>query len=274
MPRTTKKPPERKRSTSGAQRAVSSDNAGAAVTEASSTSSNIATEATADDSLIVFVGAPPANADRLVVIASGAAGEQLLQDRTAAECKREPHFVAEQISVACERWAIVEGRLVRFRASWMRGEKSCATHAWQAGSNEDDQQVLDGSVMSVLVQLQRVFDAQAQSIVNERKLSLEKDEMVKDSWQLLFSVQNQRITALEKDNDGLRDRLRKLDDVGTELALENARADIEQRGRTADLLEKRVLPIAQAFLAQKMQETAASVTATPVSTNSHQEHSQ
>ncbi|HKT94680.1 MAG TPA: hypothetical protein VJS18_21150 [Paraburkholderia sp.] len=225
----------------------------------------------ATDALIVFVASPPASADRLVVTAVSPSSVETLQDRTLSECKREPHLVAEQIAVACERWAQVERRLVRFRAAWLRGDKPCATHTWQVGANEEDPHVLDGSVMSVLLQLQKVFESQSVAITNERKLALESQEMVQSSWDRLFQVQNTRIAALEKDNDGLRDRLRKMDDVGTEIALESMRSDIEQRGRSADLIEKRLLPIMQVYMSQKMQEAGLTPSAAPVTGNSHQE---
>lgn len=199
-----------------------------------------AVEAIAD-----FLGSPPAAADRVVIIAVSPAGDQVVQERSTAETKRSPDHISAQVAVACERWADAERRSVRFRAAWMRGERVLASTVWQFGASDSTGHELDGSVTSFLVQQQQFALAQ-------HKLQLESFEMVQDGWSRLFAVQNKRIEALERDNQELRDRLRKLDDVGSEIAIETARADIEARGRTADLIEKRVLPIAQAVIAQRM----------------------
>ena len=187
----------------------------------------------------------------------------IVQDRTATEAKRGPNAIAAQITIACERWAQSERRIVRFRASWLRGDKVLATHAWECGEGGTQQQ-LDGSVSSFLQQ-QQLF-AQAQ-----HKLHLEGFEMVQEGWQKLLTLQNKRIEALERDNQELRDKLRRVDDTGTEMAIESVRAEIEQRGRTTDLIEKRVLPLVQAIAMQKLQAgAAAAIGAAPV--NGNQEH--
>jgi hypothetical protein len=175
-------------------------------------------------------------ASNLVVIALSPTGDAVIQDRQVAEVKRIPEQLAISIETACERHAAAERRVVRFRAAWMRGDKTLATYAWEAGTARKEIE-LDGSTLSFLQQ-QQLF-AQAQ-----HKLHLEGFEMVQEGWGKLLALQNKRIEALERDNAELRDRLRKLDDVGNEIAIESARAEVEQRGRTADLIEKRLLPLA------------------------------
>jgi len=218
-----------------------------------------------DEDLVGFLSSPPAIADHVLVIAAGAGGDQIVQDRSATETKKQANAIAAQIWIACERWAQSERRLVRFRASWMRGDKVLATHAWQCGEDSGAPQ-LDGSVSSFLQQ-QQLF-AQAQ-----HKLHLEGFEMVQESWKSLLTLQNKRIEALEKDNAELRDRLRKLDDVGSELQIEAQRAELEQRGRTADILEKKVLPLAQALVVRQIQGSAAAAAPAAVPANSEQKHS-
>jgi hypothetical protein len=218
---------------------------------APSAASDVELAATATDEAIAdFVCSPPAAADHVLVVVTASTGDVIVQDRTASECKRNPVGVAAQIAVACERWADVERRACRFRATWMRGEKTLATHSWQCGASEGGAPELDGSVISFLIQMQR-------NNQEEHKLKIERSEMEIEGWKTLLGFADKRIASLERDNQELRDRLRKLDDVGSELAIENARADIEARQRTADLLEKRVLPIAQAVIAHQMESAAA-----------------
>jgi len=219
-----------------------------------------------DEDLCSFLEAPPAVADHVLVVAISPSGEAIVQDRTATECKRGPNALAAQITIACERWAQSERRIVRFRAAWMRGDKTLATHAWECGESSGDSPQLDGSVGSFLQQ-QQLF-AQAQ-----HKLHLEGFEMVQEGWQKLLTLQNKRIEALEKDNAELRDRLRKLDEIGSDLQVEAMRAEIEARGRTADLIEKRVLPLAQAIAVKHLQSGGNSAeTPAAVPTHSNQEN--
>lgn len=192
-----------------------------------------------DEALLSFVMTPAAGADRLTVFALSPAGDTVIQDRQASEAKRNPEPLAISIATACERFAATERRAIRFRAAWQRGDRTLATYAWECGTNTKDRE-LDGSVQSFLLQQQQFAQAQHQ-------LHLEGFEMVQESWKSLLTLQNKRIESLERDNNELRDRLRKMDDVGSELAIEQMRAEIESRGRTADLIEKRVLPIAQAL---------------------------
>jgi len=218
------------------------------------------------DDLHAFLSDPPAVADHVLVVAASPSGDAIVQDRTATECKRNPDAIAAATTIACEHWAHSERRIVRFRAVWMRGEKVLATHAWECGESSGDKQQLDGSVSSFLQQ-QQLF-AQAQ-----HKLHLEGFEMVQEGWQKLLTLQNKRIEALERDNQELRDKLRKLDDVSSEIASEQIRAEIASRSRTVDLLESRVLPIVQAVAAKHLQAQNSAPAPAAVPSNSHQEHS-
>lgn len=196
-----------------------------------------------DEELELFIRRPPLGADHVLVIAQGHHGDQVVQDRTAIEAQRAPLQMTRSIVAACQRWASVDGRTTKFRATWMRADRVLSAHQWQAGDGKDPT-ALDGTVESFLVQQQRFAEAQ-------HRLHLEGFGMIQDGWKGLFVVQNKRIEALETDNAELRDRLRKVDDVGTEIALEQARAEVDARGRTADLIEKRLLPVAQALLLQQ-----------------------
>lgn len=220
-----------------------------------------------DDALAEFLAAPPATADTLHVVAASPSGDAIVAIRQRAEVLREPDAHANRISDACERWSQSERRLVRFRASWHRGEKVVATHAFEHGTANSDGPMLDGTVQSFLIQQQHAQLA-------NHKLHLEGFEMVQESWKSLLAIANRRNDALEKENQELRDRLRRLDDVGNEIALESARAELEARGRTADLIEKRLLPIAQAVVAQKLQESSAALAGSADHKHVQEQHEQ
>ena len=205
-----------------------------------------------DEALLSFIETPAMGATTLLVQAMSATGDTTIQDRQVAEAKRIPEALAISITTACERFAAAERRAVRFRAAWMRNDKTLATYSFECGTSTPQKAELDGSVQSFLQQ-QQLF-AQAQ-----HKLHLEGFEMVQDGWAKLLSLQNKRIESLERDNAELRDRMRKLDDVGSEIAIEQMRAEVEQRGRTADLIEKRLIPLAQSFALSKINESAAAV---------------
>lgn len=196
--------------------------------------------------LHLFIRRPPVTADHVVVVALTPKGEQIVQDRTAAEARRAPVQLSRGIYAACDHWALIDGRRTIFRATWMRETQVISAHQWACGDGHDPT-ALDGTVESFLVQNQRFAEAQ-------NRLHLDSFEMVQESWKGLFAVQNRRIEALEKDNADLRERLRRVDDVSSEIALEQARVDLETRGRTHELLEKRVLPIAQALVMQHLQQ--------------------
>jgi hypothetical protein len=213
-----------------------------------------------DEALLAFVSTPALSADHLLVVAHSPAGDVVLQDRQTAEAKRRPELLTQAISAAAERWADNEKRTVRFRAAWCRGDRTLATYAWECGQGEAKQE-LDGSVTSFLQQAQ----TNQQSF---HKLHLEGFEMMQEGWRSLLNLQNKRIEALERDNQELRDRLRKLDDVGSEMAIEQMRAELAQRGRTTDLLEKRVLPIAQAVAVRYLEQQSATAGASSENENS------
>jgi len=203
-----------------------------------------------DEALLSFVLTPAFGADHLLVLALSPAGDSVIQDRQASEAKRIPTELAISISVACERYAATERRAVRFKAAWLRGEKTLATYAWECGTSVAGERELDGSVQSFLIEQQLQQQAQ-------HKLHLEGFEMVQESWKSLLTLQNKRIESLERDNMELRDRLRKMDDVGSELAIEQMRADLEQRGRTADMIQNKLLPIAQTIAMKHLNSSAA-----------------
>lgn len=202
-----------------------------------------------DEEMQLFIRRPPLGADRLLVTAVTHSGDQTVQDRSAIEARKAPVALAKSVVTAAERWAQVDGRAVKFRATWMRDDRTLAAHQWTCGHGKDPTE-LDGTVDSFLQQQQRFAEAQ-------HRLHLEGFEMVQSSWQNLLTLANERIKALEADNADLRERLRRVDDVGSEIALEQAKSEMEQRGRTADLLENRLLPIAQALLLQQAQAQQA-----------------
>lgn len=197
-----------------------------------------------DDALALFLRSPPLGADRLVVTALSPRGDETVQDRPAIECRGKHVQIASHMLAACARWANSEGRALRFRAAWHDGERALASFQWKAGTDARD---FDGTVESFLSQAQRHME-------NREQLSFERAQIELESFKTLIGLQNKRIEALETDNQELRDRLRKLDDVSAELVTTQVQADIAARGRTADLLEKRVFPIAQALMLQAAQQ--------------------
>lgn len=202
-----------------------------------------------DEALLAFISTPALGADHLLVLALSPAGDAVIQNRQATEARRIPEPLAISIAASCERHAAIERRAVRFRAAWMRNDKTLATYAWECGSGKAERE-LDGTVQSFLID-------QQSNAREMHKLQIESFEMVQEGWKALHALQNKRIESLERENSELRDRLRKLDDVSTEIAIEQMRADLEQRGKTVDLVEKRVLPIVQAFAVRKLQEQSA-----------------
>jgi hypothetical protein len=86
--------------------------------------------------------------------------------------------------------------------------------------------------------------------------------MVQDAWKSQNASQQRRIDALEKDNELLRDRLRKAGDVDAEIAIQHAASDLEARERNANIMEHKVLPVLQHLLISKM--NAANGNAPPV----------
>lgn len=198
-----------------------------------------------DEALALFLRRPPAGADRVVVLASSSAGEQLVQDRSAAEARAGAVQLANDVMTVCERWARTEGRTTRFRGQWQCGDRVLASHQWQCGDGSPTE--LDGTVDSFLQQQQRHAETQ-------QRLHHEGFAMVQDSWKQLLSMAMRRIESLERDLAEARDRLRKSNDVDAELAITATMADIDARAQTRKLIEDRlipmILPIAQQLLRQ------------------------
>jgi regulator of replication initiation timing len=228
-----------------------------------------------DEELSEFLAAPPTAADVLHVFAASPSGDAIVQTRQRKEVLGDVDGMAERITKACERWASSERRLVRFRASWQRGERILATHTFEYGEAVSNAPMLDGSAQSFLVQMQHAQLERDKLFIESLEAVQRQNEITTDSWKSLLNIANKRNEALESENDKLRERLRKADDVGSEIAIEAARAEIEARGRTADLIEKRLMPIAQALVVQKLNETAAAVGAAVGGEHqhSHQEQS-
>lgn len=68
----------------------------------------------------------------------------------------------------------------------------------------------------------------------------------------MLSGAMKRIEALERDNEQLRDRLKKAGDVDAEVTYSTVAAEIEQRQRLTEIMESRLMPIAQALLAKQL----------------------
>lgn len=186
------------------------------------------------------------------VTAASPNGDQIVQVRARKEVLSDPDGIASGITMACERWATSERRQVRFRAAWLRGERIVATHTFEHGKGDKDHPLLDGSAQSFLVQQQHAQLARD-------KLHLEGLEVMQEGWKSLLDIANRRNVALEKENEMLRERLRKLEDSGAEMQIEQQRAELEQRGRTADLLETRVLPLVQHLVLKQLEPAAGAV---------------
>ena len=221
----------------------------ALIAGAQSDDSDAESELLVDEALLSFISTPALGADHLLVLALNPAGDAVIQNRQAQEARRVPEALTISIAASCERHAAIERRAVRFRASWMRNDKTLATYAWECGSGKAERE-LDGTVQSFLID-------QQSNAREMHKLQIESFEMVQEGWKSLHSLQNKRIESLERENAELRDRLRKLDDVQTELAIEQMRADVEQRGKTLGMLENRVLPLVQAVVVKQLQDSAA-----------------
>lgn len=199
-----------------------------------------------DEGLIEFLAWPPIGAEHVDVLA----GDHVVQSRQKAEVVREPAHVAALIGTQCERWAASERRAVRFIVRWSRADRTLASQTLEYGTAAPGGIEMNGSVQAFLAQQQR-------NGLDQHKLYIESYEMVQESWKAILAIANKRNDALERENAELRERLKKVDDVANDLAIETARAEIEQRGRTADILEKRLLPIAEAVAVQKIREAAA-----------------
>lgn len=195
-----------------------------------------------DPSLTLFLRRPPSGADHVVVLACTTNGEQVVQDRDASEASR-PGELADLILDGVSRWAAAEGKRTRFRLCWQVGDRVLASH--QIVSGDGDPGALDGSVNSFFMQNQRHAEQM-------HRIQHDGFEMVQGSWEKLQKATMVRIEALERDNQELRDRLRKAGDVEAEIAFSTVAADIEQRQRTTEILEARFMPIIQQLLMSRL----------------------
>lgn len=193
--------------------------------------------------LTLFFRNPPGGADHMLVLAHTANGDQIVQDRSTSEIARDPATHANAVASACERWAQTEGRQTRFRVTWQAGDRVLASH--QLACGEGDPTALDGTVDSFLSQQQRHSEVQ-------HRLHHEGFSMVQDAWKQLLSGAMKRIEALERDNENLRDRLRKAGDVEAEIMTAQVAADLEQRVRTTEIVESRLLPIVQQLVTRHL----------------------
>lgn len=213
-------------------------------------------EIATDHALVLFLRRPPTSADHWVCVAQTAHGEQIVQDRSALEARTRPVELANATIAACERWAAAEGRQTRFRCQWQAGDRVLASHQWSVGDH--DPSVLDGTVESLLAQQQRHAET-------NQRLHIEGFQLVAEAQRTLLASAMRRIEALEKDNEALRERLRKVGDVDADIAVQTVAAELEAKTRTVDILEHKVLPIVQAVFMQKMQQQLTA--ATPAAAN-------
>lgn len=196
-----------------------------------------------DHQLTLFFRTPPGGADHVVVTALNAGGDQIVEDRSTTEIAKSPAQHANAVATACARWAHTEGRQTRFRVTWQAGDRVLASHQLVYG--DVDPTMLDGTVESFLSQQQRHAEV-------GHRLHHEGFSMVQDAWKQLLSGAMRRIDALEKDNEQLRDRLRKAGDVEAEILVAQAAADIEQRSKTSEIVESRLLPILQHLIQKQL----------------------
>lgn len=197
-----------------------------------------------DHALTLFFRSPPGGADHAVVIAHTASGgDQIVEDRSTSEIAKNAAQHANAVASACSRWAQSEARQTRFRVTWQSGDRVLASHQLVCG--DGDPTALDGTVDSFLSQQQRHSEVQ-------HRLHHEGFSMVQDAWRQLLSGAMKRIEALERDNESLRERLRKAGDVEAEILAAQVASDLEQRVRTTDIVESRLLPIVQALVMKQL----------------------
>lgn len=179
----------------------------------------------------------------MLVIAHTPNGDQIVEDRSASEITKDAARHANTVASSCERWAQTEGRQTRFRVTWQAGDRVLASH--QLACGDGDPTALDGTVDSFLSQQQRHSEVQ-------HRLHHEGFSMVQDAWKQLLAGSMKRIEALERDNESLRDRLRKAGDVEAEILTAQVAADLEQRVRTTEIVESRLLPIIQQLVVRHL----------------------
>ena len=202
-------------------------------------------EIAADHALALFLRRVPSGADHWVCMALTNHGDHIVQDRSAPEAKNRPVELANDTVAICSKWAAAEGKQTRFRCTWQAGDRVLASHQWTCG--DGDPSALDGTVESFLAQQQRHAET-------NHRLHLEGFQLVAEAQKTLLASAMRRIEALERDNEMLRERLRKIGDIDADIAVQTVAAELEQKTRTVDILEHKVLPVVQAVLMQKLQQ--------------------
>jgi hypothetical protein len=202
-----------------------------------------------DEQLTLFLRRPPIGAERVLVLAFTASGDHTMQDRSAAECRAAPVQLANTIMQLCERWARTEGRETRFRAQWQAGERTLASHQWRCG--EGDPTALDGTVESFMGQAQRHLE-------HRDRIHLEAYSEQNTGWKELVAELRGELKVLRAENQDLRERLRKANDVDAEIALATTESELARKGRMSDMLEHRVLPLLQHLALKAANGVAAS----------------
>lgn len=210
-----------------------------------------------DHALSLFFRRPPAGADHVQVVALTTTGDHVLQDRSAAEAQRNPVGLANLVLESCTRWAATEGRTTKFRMLWLLGDRVLGSH--QLACGDGDPTALDGTVESLLTQSQRHNET-------TQRIAHDGFQMVQEAWRELSQEQRKEIAALRAEVTELRDRLRKAGDVDAEIAISNAAAELEQRARTSEIFETKLLPIVQAMVLRQLQSSQQPLAA-PISAN-------
>lgn len=199
-----------------------------------------------DEQLALFLRRPPLGAERVVIVAHTSAGERVVEDRAASEARAAPVQLANATLARCERWARTEKRETRFRAEWRAGDRTLASHQWQAGEGGDPT-ALDGTAESIISQMQRHVEARD-------RVHLEHQSEQNAGWRDLVNELRAEIRELRADNQVLREKRRKADDVETEMALARLQAEIESKGQTMDIVQHQLLPLVQAVAVEHMKK--------------------
>lgn len=197
-----------------------------------------------DEALALFFRRAPREADRLVVTAHSHKGQHIVQDVSTSDVAEGATRFANAVVELTKRWAIAEGHETRFLATWCAGARVLGSYQWACG---DGRPPLDGSALSQVVQSQSHAEVM-------HRLYADNFERLSESWQREDAKKGKRIDALEKELDGLRERLRRTDDLDATLATQQVEADLEQRARTQAILEERVLPILEGIAVRALSQ--------------------
>lgn len=215
-----------------------------------------------DEQLTLFLRRPPLGAERVIVLAHTPSGERIVEDRSASEARGAPVQLANHTLARCERWARTDRRETRFRVEWRAGDRVLASHQWTCGEGGDPT-ALDGTAESILSQMQRHLENQNRATLEKDRVHLEHSAEQNGGWKELVQELRAELKVQRAENTELRERLRKAGDVDAEIALATATADLEAKGRTADILEHRALPLLQAMIMKQLQAQGVSGAATP-----------